>query len=752
MNTKRTIIQLNQVQACDWDYERIDSEFDIYEVRLDRHMDRNILNIEDTTVRILATVYYPGQQCLVMTRKGQTSGEILEYTLNKGIQGKGSKIFIRKLWIAQIAKKPADLRKMFGYRNRVLLQLLINSTLNSLFPEEEYRNITGRCYYYNSSWSDKKEKIELVDLTLERDMVMFPSVVTFTKERPKEGKPSERIVLDSTSLTVRKALVTDADDTVYYKQGIEGTHATRSYDGTTLAYWEKSRLSCMAKFFRSVSKQLLPYVHMSFSKIETIEASTASLGFETECLTGILQTEGICLVDRVVHSASEDVTAEDTAKKAENKRKHRLWVDESRNAYKDYLSLVCEQSGIPISVGNTNPNRLNIEIVRDEKFYAINDNLEDPYRKTGGITCQHATVPVAYRNAYGEYTKAFEERIKTILKELAIKADLRDRRIRLVDWKLYGVLAPITFFCARPCATEQDRRKGVRPVLFAGMTIFPDGTFQTELFKVSNIKYPEWKTPRQYAVMKCFFRENVGRDSEYFDRSVEIVCFQKDDIDSAYVIRRTNVRAMSNIEEMYDIFMDEKKDVYIDSDTILSAIEGYQYDKNPGTVEVYYNICSAISGKEQILKSELLPLLYPTKKEGQKKVNICTKIKESIANASGVVIKAGRRGDDSRRMGTDVYQHIHFWESTEYDEEDDLDESPAPVVNYVVGQFGTPNQSVSTSPVMRQIIRIDGGRPIHKDVLMLIEMMQVGFVKSKTYTVLPFPAKYLREILLQESI
>ena len=150
------------------------------------------------------------------------------------------------------------------------------------------------------------------------------------------------------------------------------------------------------------------------------------------------------------------------------------------------------------------------------------------------------------------------------------------------------------------------------------------------------------------------------------------------------------------------------------------------------------------------MKSELLPLLYPTKTEAKKRVTICTKAKEAIANATGVVLKVGRRAEDSERMGTDVYRHIHLWESIEYDEEDDQEEKPAKVYCYVVGQYDTPNQSISTSPVMRQVLRADCAQPSEEVVMKLLEMMQVGFVRMKNYTVLPFPAKYLREILSQD--
>ena len=186
----------------------------------------------------------------------------------------------------------------------------------------------------------------------------------------------------------------------------------------------------------------------------------------------------------------------------------------------------------------------------------------------------------------------------------------------------------------------------------------------------------------------------------------------------------------------------------LDSYTILKAVEGLQ-DGNCSHEEIYYKIIDGIRDKEQILKSELLPLLYPNKTEAKKRISICTKAKEAIANATGVVLKVGRRAADCTRLGTDVYRHIHLWESTEYDEEDDQEKKPAKVYCYVVGQYDTPNQSISTSPVMRQILRADCAQPSEEVVSKLLEMMLVGFVKMKNYTVLPFPAKYLRELLNQ---
>lgn len=740
MKIRYTEIQLNQVKVDDWNFGKIDNDFDIYQVRLDIHCDRNVLNTEDASVRILSTVYYTGRQCFVMTRKGQTDESALQYLLNKGIKDPKEKCFVRQIQMKSF-KSLDDMRKMFGYRLRALVQLLINSTLNSAFPEDEYKNITGRCYYFNSSWNeDVSKKIELIDLTLERDMVMFPALVTFVKEKPEGGKTVERVVLDSTSLSVRKALKGDPEESVYYRQGIEGTHGSRAYDGTTLAYWERSRMACTSRFFRVIKSRLTPYFNIRFTRLMAKEASTSLLPLGKESISDIMKENGICLVDNV-YRYEENLS--------ENKAKANIssWIEDSVIAYREYISSECERMDIPFKVGEKDLYRMNIEIVRDEKFYDIHKDLKDPYLPTDNIVCQHITAPVSSKNAKGEFIKSFKERVSTVMKELAIKADILEGKIRLVDWSLYGFDKPVTFFSAKPCGTEQERKLGIRPVLFTGMTIQPDGTFGIESFRIANVRFPEWENSRQHDIIMCFFRENTANNGEYFDRMVELVAFEGNNTDKAYIIRRTNIRGMSNIEKMEKSFMDEKKDVYLDADAVLTAVECLKYDQNPGNVEVYYNLCSVLIGKEKILKSELLPLLYRSKKDDKDRVTICTKAKEAIANATDVVLKVGRRKEDSQKLGTDVYQHIHLWDSIEYDEDEGQEKSPSPVVCYIVGQYDTPNQSITTSPVVRQILRADGEKPSENVIMKILELMQVGFVRTKTYTVLPFPAKYLREVM-----
>ena len=730
---KNTNVLLNQITVSQWKYEAIEKDFDIYQIVLDSPASRNILNTRDIKVRILSTVYYTGQQSFVLTRKGSTDEMTLQFILNKTGEGQCT---VRRIPLKMLSRRMRELRKLFGYRCRALLQLLINSTLNGVFPEDEYQNITGRCYYFNRNWNDEPDrKIELIDLTIEKDMVMYPSVVTFTKTKPGAVRYVEKVVYDSGGMAIRKALKDDPETVVYYRQGIDGTHGTRAYDGTTLSYWEKSRMSCVARFFRTVRHELEPYVQFDFTAIVTKEISAHDLTLGDAGIANVLRENGVCLVDSTVYSQKE---------KEDKKKAIVQWTDESRKAYHDAFSSFCKDNGIPFKAGTKDLYNANIEIVRTEKFYDINKDMKDPYIPEKDIGCQHVTVPVSFKTAKGEVSKAFTETVRTVLKEVVIKTDLRDGRIRLVDWSRYNVRRSLSFYSARPCATNKDRKSGLRPVLFVGMTVSPDGSFTTERFIIANIKSPEFQDEHQRAIVRLFFRQNFG--SSYFDRNVELAVWFDNDISSAYIIRRTNVRAMSNILEMERSFMEEKDDVLLDTNAIMKAIEGLQ-DGNTTHKEVYYKIIDGIRYKEQILKSELIPLLYPAKTDTKKRVTICTKAKEAIANVTGVVLKVGRRAEDSERLGTDVYRHIHLWESLEYDEEDDQEEKPAKVYCYVVGRYDTPNQSISTSPVVRQILRADCAQSSEEVVMKLLEMMQVGFVKMKNYTVLPFPAKYLREMV-----
>lgn len=732
-------IMLNRIKVDQWDFERIDKDFDVYQVILDKHADKNILDIP-SDIKILSTVYYSGQQCFIMTHRGKTDEVTLQYLFNKELKG-GNLCAVHLVRTKMLAKRQEAFRKMFGYRGRALLQLLINSTLNSIFEEDEYNNITGRCYYWNPAWNENpKTKIELVDLTIERDMVMYPSVCTFTKEKPKEGRFPSRIVYDRLNNVIRKVLSSDKAEDIYYKQGIDGTHSTRPYDGTTLQYWELSRLSCLAKFYRFTKKELAQYANFSFEIQEVSKQRPETFSDSDDNIISILKESGICLVDSIQFSEKELTSA------SEKQGILKQWITDSKAAYEAEIRQYCEQHGIAFMAGEHNFFSLNLEVIRDSKFYDINKKeLKDVYASKGKVVCQHITVPVNYKNKKGEIAPSFLKKMKTVYKELAIKADVRDTQIRVVDWSQYNVRRPYTFYISQVCTSDQDAKKGMRTVRFTGMTIQPDGSFETDAFLIENIKDPVYENSHQRTIAGLFISSN-GSD-EYYDRNIELVIIPDEDIEDAHIIRKTNVRAMSNILEMEKDFMSERKDVELDCATIIDAIRPLQNDGNPGNVEVYRNIMCAVQDRETILKSEVLPLLTPPLREGQKKAKISTKAKEMLLNATGVIFQVSRSTSEEKRLGTSAYKDISVWHSLAYDMAESQDEEPSVVTNYAVGQYDKAlNEKIATSPVVRQLYRKDGAQCQPEEEMFILSLLQVGFVRMKNYTVLPFPAKYLREM------
>lgn len=718
-------IILNQLNTTNWNYQLIDQKFDVFQITLGKHADRNILNVQDERLKIVSTVYLSGQSVFFMTLKNSCTEDVIQYVLSNN--EKGCTIYVRRIMLKTLSKRSEEMRKLFGYRNRALVQLLINSTLNMpIFPEDEYNNITGRCYYFNTDWNeDISKRIELIDFTIGKDMSLYPSVVTFTKERPNMDFP-ERIIYDRKRNVIRKPVGKEDASVIYYRHGQEFSHSSRAFDGTTLSYWEKSRMACLARFFLAIQQELHDYVTLEFTRADGKEITVKNLEQGIDNIASILREDGLCIVDNVILSTKEE--------QPQNKKmeKFREWIEESRQSVLCAVKNYCQTNKIKVRDGQKDLHTPNIVLLRPELFYKCNKQVQDPYTSDDGIICQHITIPCATKG------KSFYEEIGVLFKELAIKADIREKHIRITDWSQYNCKHTISFCTATP----QERKNNRRPILYKLMKILVDGTFTIEKFIVDADDLFSADNHYHRQIAELFYNNSYGYN--YFDRNIELVVVPNNEIADAVKIRRTNIRAMSDYKAMKEAFESEKMNSILDVSVILSAIEPFQWDSSPSAREVYYNIVEELSGQDSILKSQLMPLLYPSLKDGQKKPMICRRVKETIENATGVVLRVSRSDETEEQLGISIYRHIHLWKSTAYDC-NNSDEKPFMVYNYTVGQYDKPNQSISTSPVVRQIYRTDYELPDDELIASLIKMMQVGFVRMKNYTVLPFPAKYLRE-------
>ena len=718
----------NQIITSNWNYSLIDERFDIFRLSYDDTFNQNILDIQDDKVKFVSTFYLSGRTAYCMTKKKAVSEMDIRTAILMNFNNLESNLLhVGRIPLQMLSRMgERNILQAFDYKRPALLQLLINSTLNNpVFEEDAYNNITGRCYFYNRLWNDNPdEKIELVDFTMDNKMTLYPTVATFIKEKPV--KPSYKLVYDTSRNVIRKATRDDDESVTYYRKGIDGTHATRHAVGTTLQDWETSRLACLANFYTAIKEELVEYVSLAFDQFDTENLTVKSLDIGDDAIADIHRANGINVIDHISFSKKEKekATALD--------RKRVLWIDECKRKVEDAIRQYCKANDISFRLSaDRDIYRSNLCLVRDKDFYKINKELDDRHIVDENCICQHVTVPFTNRG--------FQEMISVLLKELVIKSDLMEKRIRLTDWGKFGFETDMNFFIANFSRNENN----VTSVQIAGMTIRPDGSFTTRLFHVpdadnydSNIYSLE-----EHQVIDCF--RSTGSDGPYFDRMIEMALWPGDDIFDAYIIKRTKVRALSDIEKMKRSFDKEKDDTVYDADIILEAIKEFQCCGNPRHEEVYENINEYLMDKGTVSKRELLPLLTPSKKEDKKTTKIDSIVKEAISEATQTILRVSRTAESEKNMGIDAYKHIHLW----LHEEDKGKYWSNMTYNYTVGMVDKPKQRIANSPIVRQIYCKEGDDPDRAFVDKILSLLQVGFVKFKNYTVLPFPAKYLREML-----
>ena len=143
----------------------------------------------------------------------------------------------------------------------------------------------------------------------------------------------------------------------------------------------------------------------------------------------------------------------------------------------DAIRKYCEENGIKFSVSDIRDTfRSNLCIVRDKDFYTRNPEMDDMHLVDENCVCQHVTVPF--------HNNGFDEMISVLLKELVIKSDLMEKKIRLTDWRNFGFETDMNFYIIRYSRNPD----GTAPAQIAGMTIKTDGAFSTRQLLIKDTK------------------------------------------------------------------------------------------------------------------------------------------------------------------------------------------------------------------------------------------------------------------------
>lgn len=332
---------------------------------------------------------------------------------------------------------------------RHLAQLLFNA-LPNLVQEgygETFRNATGKLFFIlNTHWTTKTDKqpepiirqYETIELSM--DSGRFPlfnlgiNVRTFTNAimwqktsaAGKKWSDLKFFKIDELTRTMRRVSVVDLkenDKNVFINHQFEGTKASIALlDFKDYSHFEKSKSGVLFTFQWLIERYLKDYVGIEYVKPNFDNLKT--LPFEDEqwsgsALHGFYGVRDLVIVDEVKNEVSQNhvMKIQEILEKLKEPKKV------TKKAQKPSPIL----RGCNILVSNElTPINPNIRIVHKKDYYS--NSADDPHQNVPSDCLVHHVT--------AENFEPSKEAIENILKEMVIKNDIKNRKVTMTDWVL----------------------------------------------------------------------------------------------------------------------------------------------------------------------------------------------------------------------------------------------------------------------------------------------------------------------------
>ncbi|QYX31539.1 hypothetical protein [Sphaerospermopsis torques-reginae] len=370
---------------------------------------------------------------------------------------------------------------------------------------------------------------------------------------------------------------------------------------------------------------------------------------------------------------------------------------------------------------------LNLRIIHDESYYQEN-KLTDQYKKSDHqIQRQNITLE-SYRQSD---EKGWKNIVKTSIKELLIKRDLRAEKITLFDWCKLNTTGDWTF-----AAWDQEENEAQSHVVF--MKIKPNGefTFHTK----EKISLWNWQEFEKY---KQFMIDSNSAENKKIRNLEGLVISDTGEINQIF---RTDEISLPNLPEIAQI-LDELESELLENqrtaNDLADIVEEFLQVSSELDQEKFNLFSEELRerGSETISKAYLYSLigqyLGTKRKQKDKEINVSI-TKEAISFRDYLLEKHQIRlkfpqDNQTKDDLFDPYFNIKYFEQTEN------------LAYYCVGSRKEQLQfSFKDACHLRQIVAVNGSKLIFKE---LLPTMDVDFVRTGQSTVIPFPFKYIREDL-----
>ena len=365
-------------------------------------------------------------------------------------------------------------------------------------------------------------------------------------------------------------------------------------------------------------------------------------------------------------------------------------IDEVQSSTSNsFLQDLCQElqhriPGLVCSIGKRlSKRKVNIRYIHDKDYYGE----DDPYRaSTEEVVVQHITEE--------NFQLDVNICVETILKELVIKHDLKQRKLSLIDWGKYEYDSDWIF------GIEIDEE-------YYFMKIHPDGTFAVEKM--------------QYDL---FNASEYNRYMDYFSADGSVEGLVKDAVGNINLIKKTNMHTLPELKEIEDALKkaSETKKFYGEEWTRLLRIAVLKTD-NQKVIDKLEEIISTLQAKKQYDKKDIFKLL---------KGNTIKKfVVDSIFEDEGILLFAYLRNKEKREKYFSGVIDINYFQKNDT------------TARFCVGKIGEGmKEKLERASVIREVQAEDDSKLIFEE---LLPLMGVDFVKLGMLTVIPFPFKYLRE-------
>ncbi len=695
-----------------FDKNKIQEDFDIYKLSLkpkdgeeENFFEINVLDLPQQEFMARSVVYTYNSSCYVMFDKNTVEKHSFKVAINEEYPD----TTVQKL----------DFEYDEIYPN-ILAKLLFNM-LYSSDSNIQYKNITGKLYYMNRKWMNKKDmnSFHCIEVNLDKDMYLELKVRTFSKlklHKSKDALKKAQYIIDPRDgLLKRKLKNENVDrDLIYIQKSLDPKNRNtvdflkiRSID----KFYE-SKLGILSKFMEDVKNELKDYItveHGGYDNCSSIKYNPKD-SFENKDYASLLN--------------GKDIVVEDLVNTDESKKIIDTIISRLENDYK-----------IKPKKGHLDKSNFNLRIINNKDYYKQNE-LEDLYNNIDKDTIvQHITVEgfTSDEKKKGKSKKNSKNRedaiIGKILQELIIKDDINKHQITLADWEKYRYDSDWTFVMRKKVnytVGEEEKDK----FIYCKMKIFKDGKFDIEFYDDSEkTEIDENQLFSEFDIIEDVYNkynEHIHKQQKF--EGVEGLIYKS--IENINVILKTKEFVMPNYDKLKSILEKINPKEMLDVEQIINCIEQF----------VSNNDNKKKREAENKRRDEFLAELRTFNRyETRRKVKETLKFKsnaEKVLNTylyqkENILINVPLKGVEGQSKYFDAVVDIKYVEHKDR-------------ISYFVGlkemsdlQFGLNNAVL--------VREIRGEEKIEFEEI--AKLLQVEFVKYKQYTVIPFPFKYIREAL-----